>query len=93
MGEQLYEIVEGVRRAKAAWRCGHETITARLDELGEVMQAPLSSLLSPKPLIEDNGPRGGSWGVIYIPSGRKPLCLSIGMNAASSFLWRDIGGA
>jgi hypothetical protein len=65
MGEQLYEIVEGVRRAKAAWRCGHETITARLDELGEVMQAPLSSLLSPKPLIEDNGPRGGSWGVIY----------------------------
>ncbi len=40
----------------------------------------------------------GLFGVsdVYIPSGRKPLCLSIGMqrlrNAASSFLWRDIGG-
>ena len=28
MDEQLYEIQEGVRRAKAAWLCGKETISA-----------------------------------------------------------------
>ena len=59
-----YEIVEGVRRAKAALRCGHEMIAARIDGEDEIIQVAISSLLSPKPLIEDNGPRGGSWGVI-----------------------------
>ena len=65
MDEQLYEIQDGVRRAKAAWLCGHETIPAQIDGLGEVMQVPLAVLLSPKIRIENNGPRGGSWGVIY----------------------------
>ncbi len=60
-----YEIVEGVRRAKAALRCGRETITAQVDGEDEIVEVPISSLLSPKPLIEDNGPRGASWGVIY----------------------------
>ena len=64
MGDKTYEIVEGVRRAKAALRCGRETITARMDGEDDVIQVPISSLLSPKPLIEDNGPRGASWGVI-----------------------------
>lgn len=65
MDEQLYEIQEGVRRAKAAWRCGHERIAARIDGGGEIIQVPIASLLSPKPSIEDKGPRGASWGVIY----------------------------
>jgi hypothetical protein len=29
------------------------------------VQVPLAVLLSPKTRIEDNGPRGASWGVIY----------------------------
>ncbi len=65
MDEQLYEIQEGVRRSKAAWLCGHETIAARIDGLGAVIQAPIAALRSPKSRIEDNGPRGASWGVIY----------------------------
>jgi len=65
MDEQLYQIQEGVRRAKAAWLCGQETIAARLDGLGEVMQVPISALLSPKAVIEDSGPCGGRWGAIY----------------------------
>lgn len=65
MDEQSYEIDEGVRRAKAAWLCGHETIAAQIDGLGEVIQVLISALLSPKTRIEDNGPRGGSWGTIY----------------------------
>lgn len=60
-----YEIVEGVRRAKAALRCGRETITAQVDGENKIVQVPISSLLSPKLLIEDNGLRGASWGVIY----------------------------
>ena len=65
MDKQTYRIDEGVRRAKAAWLCGHETIAARIDGLGEIIQVPIAALLSPKTRIEDNGPRGGSWGTIY----------------------------
>ena len=65
MDEQLYEIHEGVKRAKAALRGGRETISAQIDGIGEILQVPLASLLSPKLTIEDNGPRGGDWGVIY----------------------------
>jgi len=35
MDEQLYEIEEGVRRSKAAWLCGRETIAAQIDGLGD----------------------------------------------------------
>jgi hypothetical protein len=45
MDKEIYEIVEGMRRAKAALRCGRETITAQIDGYGEVIQVPLSSLL------------------------------------------------
>ncbi len=61
---QLYEISDGVRRAKAAWRCGLTTIAAEVAGENEVTEIPLASLRSPKPVIEDNGPRGASWGVI-----------------------------
>lgn len=65
MDEQLYQIQESVRRAKAAWLCGQETITAQIDGLGEIIQVPIFVLLSPKTRIEDIGPRGGTWGTIY----------------------------
>ena len=65
MDEQLYKIQEGVRRAKAAWLCGRETIAAQVDGLGDIIQVSIASLRSPKSRIEDNGPRGASWGVIY----------------------------
>jgi hypothetical protein len=39
-------------------------ITAQIDGGNEIIPVLISSLLSPKPLIEDNGPRGGSWGAI-----------------------------
>lgn len=65
MDEQLYEIQEGVRRAKAAWLCGRETIAATVGGIGDIIQVPVKSLLSPKPVIEDTGPRGGDWGRAY----------------------------
>lgn len=48
MDEQLYEIQEGVRRSKAAWLCGHKTILAQVDGLGEIVSVPLRCLRSPK---------------------------------------------
>ncbi len=65
MDEQLYEIREGVRRAKAAWLCGYETIRAIIGNSDDVVDVPAESLLSPKPIIEDIGPRGGDWGRAY----------------------------
>ena len=65
MDEQLYEIREGVRRAKAAWLCGHETISATIGGIGNIIEVPVKSLLSPKPIIKDIGPRGGDWGRAY----------------------------
>jgi hypothetical protein len=65
MDKQLYEIQDGVRRAKAASRCRRETIAALINEDTEIVQIPLAVLLSPKTRIEDSGPRGASWGVIY----------------------------
>ncbi len=46
MDEQTYEIREGVRRSKAAWLCGHETIAdveVQADELGLFRQRYPSS--------------------------------------------------
>ena len=65
MDEPLYVIESGVRRAKAALLCGRQTIAARIDGSKGVIQVPLRSLLSPKTVIEDGGPRGASWGVVY----------------------------
>jgi len=65
MDEQTYKIDEGVRRAKAAWLCGRETISAQIDGVGEIIQVPLSALRSPKAIIEDFGPRGADWGLVY----------------------------
>lgn len=84
MDKQTYRIDEGVRRAKAAWLCGHETIAARIDGLGEIIQVPIAFLLSPKTRIEDNGPRGGSWGTIYRATQRDatlpPIIINPGTN-------------
>ena len=47
MDKQRYEIREGVRRAKAAWLCGHETIRARIGNSDDVVEVLVESLLSP----------------------------------------------
>ena len=47
MDEQLYEIQEGVRRTKAAWLCGQETIAAQINS-GLVFSIPLRNLRSPQ---------------------------------------------
>ncbi len=61
MGEQLYEIVEGVRRAKAAWLCGRETIEAQISG-GPVFSIPIRSLRSPhKDEIDVSGLGGMRW--------------------------------
>lgn len=38
MDEQLYEIQDGVRRAKAAWLCGYETIPAQIGDDPQVFE-------------------------------------------------------
>ena len=82
MGKLTYEIVEGVRRAKAALRCGRETIAAQIDGEDDILEVPIASLLSPKLIIEDNGPRGGSWGVVYRMTQRgdylRPIIIKLG---------------
>lgn len=61
MDEQLYEIQEGVRRAKAAWLCGHETIEAQMNG-GPVFSVPLRCLRSPhKDAIDISGLGGMRW--------------------------------
>ncbi len=61
MGEQLYEIVEGVRRVKAAWLCGRETIEAQISG-GPVFSVPIRSLRSPhKDEIDVSGLGGMRW--------------------------------
>ena len=53
--KQLYEIEEGVRRSKAADILGQDTIVARIIREGEsdvVQDIPLSSLRSPKDIID-----------------------------------------
>ena len=62
---KVYEIQDGVRRAKAAWLCGQETIPAQIDGSGKIIPIPLRCLRSPKTMIEDYGARGADWGLIY----------------------------
>ncbi len=75
MDEQLYEIQDGVRRAKAAWLCGHETIPAQIGDDAQVFDLPLTNLRSPhKDVIDTNGPRGADWSKTYRAAqrGEKP---------------------
>lgn len=66
MDEQLHEIQDGVRRAKATWLCGHETIPARIRRVGPIVQIALKSLRSPnKDVIDATGVRGMDWGRTY----------------------------
>ena len=66
MDEQLYEIVDGVRRAKAARFCGHETIPAHIGDEGPVVRLALKALRSPhKDFIDTSGPRGADWFKVY----------------------------
>ena len=61
MDEQLYEIQEGVRRAKAAWLCGRETIEAQING-GPVFAVLLQNLRSPhKEAIDLSGVGGFRW--------------------------------
>jgi hypothetical protein len=53
---ERFEIVDGVRRAKAAQITGRATIPARIDDgsgaLGPVIDLRIEDLLSPKPAID-----------------------------------------
>jgi len=61
MDEQLYEIQEGVRRTKAAWLCGHETIAAQVNG-GAVFFVPPRCLRSPHKDEIDVSGLGGTRG-------------------------------
>ncbi len=61
---QVYEILDGVRRSKAALICGHDAIAAQENGVGPEMQIPLDALRSPKDEIDATGIRGLSWGKI-----------------------------
>lgn len=66
MDGQLYEIQDGVRRAKAAWLAGQETIPAQIGDDMTVVWLPLKDLRSPhKGFISTTGPRGADWGKVY----------------------------
>ena len=61
MDEQLYEIQDGVRRAKAAWLCGRETIEAQING-GPIFPVPFRCLRSPhKDEIDVSGLGGMRW--------------------------------
>ena len=60
-GEQNYEILDGVRRAKAAELSGHSTIPVKLNGVGEEFLVPLRNLYSPKSVIDTSGVRGLDW--------------------------------
>jgi len=61
MDDQLYEIQEGVRRAKAAWLCGQETIDAQING-DRVFAVPVRNLRSPhKDEIDVAGLGGMRW--------------------------------
>ncbi|MGI4790616.1 MAG: hypothetical protein ACRYFS_17415 [Janthinobacterium lividum] len=83
MDEQLYEIQDGVRRAKAAWLCGHETIPAQISDDLQVVELPLACLRSPyKDFIDTTGPRGADWGLTYRAAQRgempPPILVELG---------------
>jgi hypothetical protein len=52
-----FEIIDGVRRAKAADLLGHHRIWAVVDDAGAEQQVPVRSLLSPKQAIDVSTPR------------------------------------
>lgn len=61
MDEQLYEIQEGVRRAKAAWLCGQKAIQAQVNG-GAIFSVSLRSSRSPhKDEIAISGMSGFRW--------------------------------
>lgn len=53
---ETYELLDGVRRAKAAQTVGQATIPARIDDgsgaLGPVVMIPIDNLRSPKDVID-----------------------------------------
>jgi hypothetical protein len=61
---QTYAILDGVRRAKAAWLLGNETINAQINGVGSTITLRLSNILSPKGRIETVGVRGIAWGKV-----------------------------
>jgi hypothetical protein len=54
--DDVYAIVDGVRRAKAAQMVGRQTVPAQIDDgtgaLGPVTDLPIESLRSPKDAID-----------------------------------------
>ena len=83
MDEQTYEIQDGVRRVKAAWLCGNETIPAQIGDDLQVVTLLLTSLRSPhKDFIDTSGPRGADWGLTYRAAQRgeipPPILVELG---------------
>ena len=83
MDKQSYEIQDGVRRAKAAWLCGYQTIPAQIGDDLQVVELPLTSLRSPyKDSIDTSGPRGADWGLTYRAAQRgespPPILVELG---------------
>ncbi len=64
MSDTIYEILEGVRRTKAAYVCGRKYIAAQVNGVGPVIDIPIGNLRSPKDEIETIGVRGLAWGRI-----------------------------
>lgn len=62
---QIYEIRDGVRRAKAAQLCGREMVDAQIGGIGPVLQVPLETLRSPKDRIDPAGLGGMRWDAVY----------------------------
>ena len=60
--ETIYETRDGVRRAKAAWLCGRESISAQIRAIGEVIEVSLANLRSlEKDEISLEGMSGFRW--------------------------------
>lgn len=57
---QTYEIIDGVRRAKAASDAGRKTIPAQIDGQQGVVDIPITDLLSPHKQQIDTTLPGGS---------------------------------
>jgi hypothetical protein len=65
---KLYEIQDGVRRAKAAHQLGKPTIPARIADggrLGPVVEIPIQNLRAPKKVIETWGAGFSRWRKVH----------------------------
>ena len=92
------EVVDGVRRAKAADLAGQDTIWAIVDDAQAEQKVPVQSLLSPKPVIDISTPRERRrWlnvqrGMFHEPDLLPPVIVRRGKNGLPIRNVRVIGG-